>query len=29
MLKGQKKGNPNKDKRHFNGTAVNHTESAL
>lgn len=29
MLKGQKKGKPNKDKRHFNGTAVNHTDSAL
>lgn len=29
MLKGQKKGKPTKDKRHFNGTAVNHKESAL
>lgn len=29
MLKGQKKGKPTKDKRHFNSTAVNHTESAL
>lgn len=28
MLKGQKKGKPTKDERHFNGTAVNHTESA-
>lgn len=28
MLEGQKKGKPNKDKRCFNCTAVNHTESA-
>lgn len=25
---GQKKDKPNKDERHFNGTVVNHTESA-
>lgn len=29
MFRGQKKRKPNKDKRQFNGTAVNHTESAL
>lgn len=29
MLKGQRKGKPNKDKIQFNGTAMNHTESAL
>lgn len=29
MRKGQKKGKPTKDKRRFNGTAENHTESAL
>lgn len=27
--KEKRKGKPNKDKRHFNGTAVNLTESAL
>ena len=29
MHKGQQKGKPTKDKRHFNSTAVNDTESAL
>lgn len=29
MKKGQKKKKPKEDKRHFNGTAVKDTESAL